>query len=248
VETKADLSRVEDSLFPVCVRPSNINSIQPPLKADVFMTAAELRSRLANSEWTKPLVVQPFLYGPNYVLHGVRHRNGEMLALRLFKANRKCYGFAARLSAAELPDDLGDAARRYAEAEGIVGPFHFDLLQPEGREEFYFLEVNVRLGGTTAKVTRLGMDESLLTLKAFGLCGPVEPPKRKAWHCTTSVSLEVRRALDELRNRPDPLAYPRFSGIKGFFAAAAEAVWVRDAILSLRDIRGSIWYIFKGSR
>jgi len=248
IQTVVDAAKIPDAEFPVCVRPTHVNSIQPFLKAAVYPSRQVLETELARYQWTHPLAVQPFRYGPNYVLHAVRSLSGEMLAMRLFRAERKSEGFASTIVEAELPAMLAQAVQRFAQAEQIVGPFHFDLLQPEGSAEFFFLEVNVRFGGTTAKVTRLGMDEPTLVLRAFGLQPPLDPPLARSAKRVTTLSLELRRAWNELTGKSDPLAYPRFSGFRGLVTALLQILLIPDAILTWSDIRGSIWYTIHGNR
>lgn len=244
----AEVGGIPANEYPVCVRPTQVNSIQPQLKAAVFESPSKLVATLSGYEWTSPLAVQPFRYGPNFVLHAVRSADGEMLSIRLFKAERKCQGFASTLVEAPLPQTLAAAATRFAEAEKIAGPFHFDLLQPEGTDEFLYLEVNVRLGGTTAKVLELGMDEPLLTLQAFHTKPPQMPVALQSVGRVTTMSLELRRAWKELVGKADSLAYPRFSGVMGAIRALWEAVAVRDSLVSIRDWRGSLYFLIRGQR
>jgi len=222
-----DIAAIPSEAFPVVLRPSYINSAQPPFKARVLATHDELRSLYAATRWTHPPIVQRFCLGPNQILHGVRAQSGEWLGLRLFNVYRKYHGFSASMEPIPLPAGMEAAARQFVEAAGLTGPFHFDLLVSEAEEKVYFLEINCRLGGTTGKVIELGFDEPGLTFSAFNVvtASPL-PPLRGNRLRVTSLRLNLTQAWNDLCNRRDPLAYPQLPRMQSIAAALKEALFV----------------------
>jgi hypothetical protein len=201
-------------------------------------TREDLDRLCAQTQWSRAPIAQPFRLGPNYVLHGMRSESGEMLALRLFKAYRKYRGFTTSMAPVHLSSGMEKSARRFVEAAGLTGPFHFELLGSDADDRLYFLEINCRLGGTTAKAMQLGYDEP----------GPL--PLLRVYPRATTISLNLVQALDALRNRRDPLAYPQPSRMRTFFAAIKEALTVHDGLVDLRDLYSWLWLlkVRKGSR
>ncbi|MGA3262812.1 MAG: hypothetical protein ABSC47_02070 [Terracidiphilus sp.] len=235
------IAAIPDEAFPVVIRPRLADSARPSFKALVIHSREDLSRLYASTQWTLDPLAQPFRLGPNYILHGVRAQSGELLDLRLFKAYRKYHGYTTSMAPAPLPASLESAARRFVQAEGLTGPFHFELLGAEADDRLYFLEINCRLGGTTAKVMQLGYDEPGLLLKAFNLQAPKPLPSLPVYPRATTISLNLLQALDALRNRSDPLAYPQLPRMRSFFAALREAAVVHDGLLDVRDLYSWLW-------
>lgn len=235
------IAAIPDEAFPVVIRPRLADSARPSFKALVMRSRQDLSRLYASTQWTLDPIAQPFRLGPNYILHGVRAQCGGLLDLRLFKAYRKYHGYTTSMAPAPLPAGLESAARRFVEAEGLTGPFHFELLGAEADHRLYFLEINCRLGGTTAKVMQLGYDEPGLLLKAFNLQAPRPLPALRVYPRATTISLNLLQALDALRKRRDPLAYPQMPRMQSFFAALREAVAVHDGLLDMRNLYSWLW-------
>ncbi len=243
-----DGTLLPDADFPVCLRPTRMNSVEPPFKAERIADRSELNAFLGQLAWTSPLIAQPFCLGPNLVLHGVRRADGTMLAMSCFRTVCKHRGFALTIEPCELPEAVRQAAERFAALADLQGAFHFDLLQSADSGEVYFLEVNFRMGGTTAKVVRLGYDEPMLALAAFGLAAPQKPPKLPQARRVTGKRMLTGRLLDSLLHPAGALDYPMSSRWGRFWSSAAQWVTVPDALLSWKDIRGSLWYLRRGGR
>jgi predicted ATP-grasp superfamily ATP-dependent carboligase len=235
------IAAIPNVAFPVVVRPSLNDSARPVFKALVMNTREDLDRLCAQTQWSRAPIAQPFRLGPNYVLHGMRSESGEMLALRLFKAYRKYRGFTTSMAPVHLSSGMEKSARRFVEAAGLTGPFHFELLGSDADDRLYFLEINCRLGGTTAKAMQLGYDEPGLLLEAFNLHGPEPLPLLRVYPRATTISLNLVQALDALRNRRDPLAYPQPRRMQAVIAAIKEAVTVHDGLLNLRDLYSWMW-------
>ena len=222
LQSAEDVAAIPDEEFPVVVRPSYLNSAEPYFKAKVLASREEVRGLFESTRWSHPPLVQRFCLGPNMILHGMRARNGEFLKLQLFKVYRKYQGFSASMEPAPLPPQLAAAARRFVEAAYLTGPFHFDLLVNSADGTIYFLEINTRLGGSTAKVVELGYDEPGLLLRAFNAVTPTLLPPLAAHARVASVRLNLMQAWNDLLNRRDPLAYPQLPRMRSVLAALLE--------------------------
>jgi biotin carboxylase len=229
LKTEADMASIPESAFPIVIRPSYINSAQPNFKARVLKNREDLVRLFNSTHWTHPPMVQSFRLAPNYILHGVRALSGEILALRLFKAYRKYRGFCSSMEPIPLPARLEASARQFVEQANIIGPFHFDLLACEAEGKSYFLEVNIRLGGSTGKVVKLGFDEPSLMLAAFNAMPATPLPSLRAYSKFTSLGLNLTQAWNDLRNHRDPLAYPQLPRFHSILAALSEIILVHKA-------------------
>ncbi len=221
-----DIATIPNEAFPVVIRPSYLNSAVPAFKAKVLATRREVSELFAATQWSHPPIVQRFCLGPNLVLNGVRAESGEWLGLRLFNVYRKYHGFSVSMEPIPLPPAMDRAARSFVESAGLTGPFHFELLANPADNKAYFLEINCRLGGTTGKVMELGFDEPGLLFKAFDVA-PLSPlPPLRAHRRVTSLRLNLTQVQNELRNRPDPLAYPQLPRLQSIAAALRESLLV----------------------
>lgn len=222
LKTAEDVAALPDDTFPAVVRPSYLNSASPNFKAKVLASRDEAMRLYSTTIWSRPPIVQRFCLGPNMVLHGMRAQGGELLQLRLFNVYRKYRGFSASMQPVPLPAEMAAAARRFVEAAGLTGPFHFDLLVNNEEEKAYFLEINTRLGGTTGKVIELGYDEPGLLLRAFHAATARPLPPLPAHPRVTSLRLNLTQAWNDLFNRRDPLAYPQLPRAQSVVAALKE--------------------------
>lgn len=248
LHTRAEADAIPASSFPLCLRPTHINSVTPPFKAHRVDSAAGLHAFLSTLTWTSPLLAQPFCLGPNLVLHGVRSTSGEVLSLECFRAYRKYRGFALSIERMHLPADLRQAAERFAHLANLHGPFHFDLLQSAETGEIFFLEVNYRIGGTTPKVIHLGYDEPMLALAAFGLEPPHRPDALRASRRVTGKRMVAGQIYHTLRHGAGMLDFPQYSRLRIIPSGLWEFFTVPDAILSRKDVRGSLFYLRRGGR
>jgi biotin carboxylase len=226
LSSHADIGAIPDSAFPVVIRPSYINSTQPSFKAKVLNNQDELAIFYNSVRWTHTPIVQSFRLAPNYILHGVRSKSGDILDLRLFKAYRKYRGFCTSMVPMPLSEYIELPARRFIEQSNIIGPFHFDFLGCEKEGKAYFLEVNIRLGGTTGKVIELGFDEPGLTLAAFNAHTPFPLPPLCNHLRATSLGLNLTQIWNDLCNRRDQLAYPQLPRFQSILAGLYEIFFV----------------------
>jgi hypothetical protein len=186
------------------------------------------------------VIAQPFRHLPNLVVHGARSVSGELLALEGFLVPRKFEGVTLSIRRFSLPERIASQCRAFSHEAGLVGCYHFELLWDETTEQAYYLEVNVRLGGTTEKVLRRGYDEPALLMKSFGL--PVGVPNV---HSNDLRPVANKRALIKhvwyaLRGRLTELDYPPVSRAHHLAASLGQLLTVQDSVFDWSDLRGTI--------
>lgn len=247
IEKVNDGEQIPDESFPVCVRPTYPLSVSPAFKAKVLVDRADLLTWLGSLEWIRrPLVAQPFRVGPNLVVHGACDSSGKLLALHGYWTVRKFEGFAQSIEVITLRSDVERYCREFIEAAGLTGPFHFDLLHSDVDDCTYFLEVNVRLGGTSGKVVGLGYDEPALAFQSFGLEPPRLSPMADGRRRVTSVRSVAKQLVDTLKGAaPCEFRYPCEGRTKTLLHAMRELISVRDPAISGDDPGGSALYLFR---
>jgi hypothetical protein len=220
--------------------------VKPAFKAEVLQSPSDLSAFLANRTWgPEPLLVQPFLPLPTVVIHGVRSESGELLALEAFIVPMKFEGITLELRPFPMDENIAHCCRKFADEVGITGPFHFELLYSAETGSFYYLEINVRLGGTTDKVFRLGFDEPLCALSAYGFDVPVRPYRAPEGRSVTNRRSLLKHMACVARGRLSPLDYPVVGAFRHLLLSLRALFWDKDSVASARDLRGT-WLFYTG--
>jgi hypothetical protein len=237
-----DSAQIPANQFPVCIRPTVPGAVKPTFKAVVIHSPAELRSFLDNRQvTTDPIVAQPFRSLPNLQIHGVRAEDGRMLALEPFLSYRRFEAVTLSLRRTTFPPSIEGACRDFAAEAGITGPFHFEFLISAREQRAYYLEINVRLGGTTDKTAQLGYDQPALTLAAFGFS--VQPRlarTQRAFSGVVNKRAVLKHIWYALRGRLTELDYPPVSGFRHICSSCSELVLAKDSIFDPRDLKNSV--------
>jgi predicted ATP-grasp superfamily ATP-dependent carboligase len=241
-----DAGGIDPSAYPVCLRPSAPSGVKPTFKVEVLQSPSALNAFLGRRTWgPEPLLVQPFLPFPSVVIHGVRSESGELLALEAFIAPMKSQGISLELRPFCMDENIALCCRKFANEAGITGPFHFDLLYSAETGSFYYLEINVRLGGTTDKVFRLGFDEPLLTMLAYGFQVPVRPYRAPGDRAVTNRKSVLKHMVSVARGRHSPVDYPVAGRVSHLLLSLRALLWNKDSIACRRDLRGT-WLYYNG--
>lgn len=170
----ADADRLPRSAFPLVVRPDTPQSVRPGFKVELWNDVEQAKRFIGQRECvSSPMIAQRFVKGPNILIHGHRSNDGSRQGFSAFLVPRKHLGVAVELLPWQLPSGLEQACSKFASAFSLQGVFHFDLLLDESDGKVYFMEVNARLGGTTGKVSALGLNEPAQLLSAFGALPPL---------------------------------------------------------------------------
>jgi predicted ATP-grasp superfamily ATP-dependent carboligase len=243
---KGDVGRIDPAAYPVCLRPSVPQEVSPQFKVEVLQSPSELTAFLEARTWGPgPLLVQSFLPLPTVVIHGVRSESGELLALESFIAPMRFEAISLELRPLAMDAKIAECCRNFVKEVGITGPFHFDLLYSGEKNIFHYLEINPRLGGTTDKVFRLGFDEPLLTLAAYGFDVRVPPYRAPRGRSVVNRRSVLKHMFRVAQGRLSPLDYPLVGPFRHLLLSLLCLLWAKDSIASARDLRGT-WWLYAG--
>jgi hypothetical protein len=237
-----DLVTIDPKHFPLCLRPSEPDHVKPYFKVKLIHSPDELNRFIKTLMIEKEgnIIGQPFKNLPNLVVHGIRTNKGEVKYLFPFIVERKFEGVTLTLR--PYPDmdiNLLGRCRRFVNAAGITGPFHFEFLLDTRTRDAFFLEINARFGGTTAKVAACGYDEPMYALEAYGIqtgCRPSEITERTISNKQALLKYMGKAIFKNLT----PLDYPEESAKKIIFAGIKGLLFYHDEVLCLDDVKGGI--------
>lgn len=233
------LQDVSESHFPLCLRPSGEGGVVPGFKVKFIQTWQEGREFVQSFQSIKsPLIAQPFRNLPNLVVHGARSLDGENFGLQGFLVERKFEGLTLTIRPMELSLDFEKRCIEFTREMDIVGNYHFEFLYDPCSQESYFLELNARLGGTTAKVCALGYDEPVFALQAFGIQAS---QNQKAVKGMAASRLALAKYLHySIANKITPLDYPKEPKWKRIACTLGAMATCRDDVISLGDLKGTV--------
>ncbi len=233
--------RLASEFFPVCVRPTS-GGVEPFFKVRLFHDQRDLEAFVSGLKTlTKPLICQPFRNLPNLVVHGSRSEAGDVYGLQAFVVPRKFEGVTLTIAPVPMPEGLARPCREFLDRLDVVGPFHFEFLWDPGQGIAWFLEINNRLGGTTAKVLACGYDEPGYALKAFGVPVPgLDNGRPLRPVCAAGRQALMKYMASALTGRLTPLDFPVESARRSVSAAMRSFFSCRDDVWAWDDIPGSL--------
>ncbi|MEQ1871138.1 MAG: hypothetical protein ABL961_14070 [Vicinamibacterales bacterium] len=236
-----DVDAIPTADFPLAVRPDRPGCVLPTFKVTLATSPEQLRSLIRERQRIDaPLVAQPFRSVPNLVVHGVRSADGQILASRCYLAARKFQGISLSIEPWPFPDGLEDKCHEFARLAGLTGCYHFEFLFSEREHLAHFLEVNVRMGGTTDKVRRTGFDEPLLMLQSYGIASNAlelsEPSPRRVVNKRTVL----KHIAWALRGRLTAFDYPNTSPLMHVAYSCRDLIVARDSVFDWRDVLTSL--------
>lgn len=227
--------------YPLCLRPA-LPGIEPSFKVKIVASEDDLHQWLRSvRRFPTPLIAQPFKNLPNLVVHGSRTQDGFVMGLQGFLVQRKFQGVTLALMPLDVPPNLERECCTFLEELNVTGPFHFEFLWEAHTRTAWFLEINNRLGGTTAKVLALGYDEPGYVLQSFGVAIPnLDGPSPLSLEKASSRQALLKYLAFALLGRLTPLDYPieprsrsLAAGVKGLFR-------YRDDVWAWDDVVGSV--------
>jgi hypothetical protein len=236
----ADAWRIDAAHYPLVIRPSTRSSVQPRFRTHLAGNAAEVQQWLASHVIQgDPVIGQPFRELPGLLVHGVNSLDGRCLEAATYLVARKFAGVSLSVRPVACDGHLVERLVAMSLAMGIVGPYHFELLYDTGSGQAWHLDLNVRFGGTTDKVRRLGFDEPVLTLRAFGLLGTAAeagaPPPRGE---VVNKDVVVTHMASAVRGRLSPLDYPRRPRWWHVMRDSISLLCSMDSLFYPGDVRG----------
>jgi len=235
--------------FPLCLRPSRPGSIYPPFKVKIAESPKQLRKILNTLETiNEPIICQPFKNFPNLVIHGVRTLEGKTERVEAFIVERKFEGVTLILKPITIDSKLFKKCQLFTEIFKIIGNYHFEFLYEPKTKQAFFLEMNLRLGGTTAKVFSCGYDEPMLALTAFNHLIPIN--KYTIQNCEVSSRQALLKYLfysfsGKLTSLDYPSNEPQYLRMKKIFQTL---FFCKDEVLNFDDIKGSLSLYFQNLR
>ena len=263
------INHIPKNHFPLCLRPDDPATVTPVFKAFLVHSQEELIKYVKSMQKIDgPIVAQPFMHLPNLVVHGARTVDGDSIGLQGFLVERKFEGVTLTIHPANLEKDFLDKCVQFTNYFNVTGNYHFEFLVDKKNGSVYFLELNNRLGGTTAKVFALGYDEPLLLLQSYGVL-PTSPETREQKPATsnqqpassnrqpttivhrplTNVTVSSKQALLKyfyytIKGRLTPLDYPSETNLIRLAKTIYGFLRYRDDVFMLRDLKGSMALYF----
>ena len=225
--------------FPLCLRPTDPATIKPVFKVHLVYSHEELKKYISSMlEINLPIIAQPFMNLPNLVVHGARTNFGATIGLEGFLVERKFEGVTLTICPTRLENGILDKCIDFTNHFNVTGNYHFEFLIDKKKESIYFLEINNRLGGTTAKVFACGYDEPLLVLQAYGI-------QVKNHRQVTNVTVSSKQALLKyfyytLKGRLTPFDYPSEPSLLRIAKTIYGFLRYRDDVFMFRDLKGSL--------
>ena len=242
-----DADTIPEAAYPLVLRPDRRGEVEPDFKVRLVSSRAEMQQALrACTRMASPILAQPFKRLPNLVVHGVRSREGEMIASRCFRVPRKFEGVTLTLEPVAFPDGLEPRCVEFARLANLTGCYHLEFLNSPSDGRDYFLEVNARLGGTTDKVVRAGFDEPLLLLQAYGLATALPPAAERPVRRVANMRALLKHLAWAVRGELTPLDYPDVSRLTHIALSCRDLVVARDSIFEWSDVTGSIAFHLRG--
>ena len=229
--------------FPLCLRPSEGGTIKPAFKVHLVYSSRELKKFIASlHNIEKPIIAQPFMNLPNLVVHGARTISGNTIGLQAFLVERKFEGVTLTIRPTDLERNLGDKCIEFTNRFNLTGNYHFEFLIDQNGGSTYFIELNGRLGGTTAKVYACGYNEPFFALQAYGI---TKNKLGKIRNVTVSNKQALLKYLYYAStNKLTPLDFPVEPKTARVFKTLLGLFCQRDDVLSLDDIEGSMAFYF----
>lgn len=230
--------------YPVVARPDSPAGSKPTFKVELLNSAEEYRTflnRFQNID--PPLIVQPLVKGPNMVVHGYRSAEPRRSSFYAFIVEQKYEGVTLTMRSIALDRDIENACRIYCDLLDVEGCFHFELIQDTASGVWYFLEVNGRLGGTTAKALRLGYDEPHALLIAFDVLRPdIEANGRNYKAVVSNRRAMAKFTYNLITGRTTSLDYGAKTSARAFLDIIRGWITWRDEIFYMGDLHGTWAY------
>jgi hypothetical protein len=233
------IESVPEMDFPLCLRPDNPDAVRPAFKVQLVDSRNELIRYVSQLEkLDKPLLGQRFADLPNLVVHGARTTSGNAIGLQAFIVENKFQGVSLTIRSVDLEEPLRRHCIKFVDAFGLTGNYHFEFLWDRPRDKVYFLEINGRLGGTTAKVLALGYDEPILALESYGVCESRPQAIRNS--IVSSKHALMKHAIYAMKGRLTRMDFPISSNSAKFLKSLYGLFRYKDEILTVSDIKGTM--------
>jgi len=242
-----DADSIPASDYPLALRPDRHGDVEPAFKVRFVASHDQLQQVIRDcTRIASPILAQPFQRLPNLVIHGVRSIPGDVIASRCYRAPRKFEGVTLTLEPMPFPEGLELRCVEFVRLANITGCYHLEFLYSERDGRAEFLEVNVRLGGTTDKVVRAGFDEPLLLLQSYGIAMDQPPLAARRVRRVANTRALLKHIVSAVRGRLTPLDYPDVGPMTHVALSCRDLIVARDSIFDWRDVSGSLRFHLRG--
>jgi hypothetical protein len=242
-----DADSIPASDYPLALRPDRPGDVEPAFKVRFVASRDQLQQVIRDcTRIASPILAQPFQRLPNLVIHGVRSIAGDVIASRCYRVPRKFEGVTLTLEPMPFPEGLETACATFARLAEITGCYHLEFLHSGQENLAHFLEVNVRMGGTTDKVVRTGFDEPCLLLQAYGIA---TMPTSRARHVPRRVANKralLKHIVHAAKGSLTALDYPDVNRWRHIAYSCRDLMVAKDSIFDWRDVSGSLRFHLRG--
>jgi biotin carboxylase len=236
-----DANAIPAADWPLVLRPDRAESIEPGFKVRLVDSPESLRTVIRECQCLEaPILAQPYVRLPNLVVHGARSTSGQVIASRCYDVPRKFEGLSLVIQPRAFPGRLEDMCREFVTKADIHGCYHLEFLFSPSDKRAYFLEANVRMGGTTDKVVRTGFDEPALLLESFGVI-----PKETSHATATARRVVNKRVIVKHIARAavghlTAFDHPKANRLVHIAYSCRDLLMAKDSIFDWRDVSGSL--------
>jgi hypothetical protein len=194
--------------FPLVLRPTNEKNAS--FKAE-FIDSVKLLANYMNLD----VVAQPFISGPNIVVHFAKF--GDKFDFACFIVENKYEGVTLTLKKCSMIDSqLLFKVKLFLNNINFTGIGHIEFIKDETNENLYFLDFNGRFGGTSLKAATLGFNEFFLTLSHFMPSIFKKNINSNATMASNTLAL-LKCMKTTCMNKKDILDYPQKNKLNYFF-------------------------------
>jgi hypothetical protein len=236
-----DADTIPAADWPLVLRPDRAEGVEPRFRVTLVESVESLRTLIRGCRRIDaPILAQPFMRLPNLVVHGARSTSGDVIASRCYDVPRKFEGLSLAIQPRAFPERLEEMCDEFATRADIQGCYHLEFLFSPPNSRAYFLEVNVRLGGTTDKVVHTGFDEPALLLESFGII------PRRISHTTARPRRVVNKRVllkhiaRAAVGRLTAFDHPNTNRVAHIAYSCRDLLLAKDSIFDWRDASGSL--------
>jgi len=234
-----DVEQIDAQDYPLCLRPTLPEKVEPSFKVKFIESKRDLIAFLNTiNKIEAHIIAQPFLVLPNVNVHASRSASGNLFGHNSFLVERKFKGVSLTFQPFEMSDNFYQKCSLVASKLEAVGPFDIEFLYDEINDKVYFIELNNRFGGATAKAFACGYDEPYYALLSYGVdCGK---PRKIRKVQVVSRQAVIKCMLATLKNELTPFDYPIEPSYKRILFLMRAFFSHYDDVFSFQDIKGSL--------
>jgi hypothetical protein len=138
--------------------------------------------------------------------------------------------------------ELTQPVKNMLDAIAFIGVCHFEVIENNGL--FYFLDLNLRLGGTTGKAYKLGYNEFYELIKIHKIVSEKVPNKIHGDSVTVVSKVALIKALvSVLRGTWKQTDYPHRKKAQLMKLILKELIMGSDELYSVEDYKVSLFFL-----